>query len=264
MLLLTPFLLPYYQASADVGLGRSLEETQRFSAELTDYAAAAGRIHFDVLQWSRLFFQGDALFPGFVALVLAGIGLASFGVRDMRTRMLVAIAVVSFALSFGPAFPPYRVLYRIYPLLTGIRGAVRFGQFTLIAIGMLSGFGIAALQRRLRSPVATPVCLACVLLVNGEAMRAPMGYSEYLGTPPVLRRTEAAAVEGSAGVLSVLRLVALPPERAVHAGECLDADVPPDAERLLRVQAGQLLRAREAARVLSRIRRRSTTCAGSA
>ncbi|MEQ1729230.1 MAG: hypothetical protein ABL982_12715, partial [Vicinamibacterales bacterium] len=30
-----------------------------------------------------------------------------------------------------------------------------------------------------------PVCLACVLLVNGEAMRAPMGYTEYHGTPPI-------------------------------------------------------------------------------
>ncbi|MEQ1731330.1 MAG: hypothetical protein ABL982_23415, partial [Vicinamibacterales bacterium] len=185
VLLLTPFLLPYYHASADVGLGRSLEETQRYSAELTDYFAAAGRIHFDILRWSKPYFQGDALFPGFVALVLAGIGLASFGVRDTRTRMLLAIAVVSFALSFGPAFPPYRLLYRIYPLLTGIRGAVRFGQFALIAIGMLSGFGIAALQRRLQPRVAVPVCLACVLLVNGEAMRAPMGYTEYHGTPPI-------------------------------------------------------------------------------
>ena len=50
------------------GLGRSLEETRRYSAELTDYFAAAGRIHFDVLKWSRPYFQGDALFPGFIGL----------------------------------------------------------------------------------------------------------------------------------------------------------------------------------------------------
>ena len=50
VLLLTPFLLPYYHASAAVGLGRSLAETQPLSAELTDYFAAAGRIHFDILQ----------------------------------------------------------------------------------------------------------------------------------------------------------------------------------------------------------------------
>ncbi|MFN7917005.1 MAG: hypothetical protein U0Q55_16800 [Vicinamibacterales bacterium] len=188
VLLLTPFLLPYYRASAEVGLGRSLEETQRFSAELTDYFAAAGRVHFDMLQWSRPYFQGDALFPGFVALVLAGIGVAMHGLRDVRTRMLLAIAFVAFALSFGPAFPPYRVLYRIYPLLTGIRGAVRFGQFTLVAVGMLAGFGIAALQRRLRPQLAAGVCLACVVAVNAEAMRAPLGYTPYAGTAPIFER----------------------------------------------------------------------------
>jgi hypothetical protein len=183
--MLTPFLLPYYHSSADVGLGRSLEETQRYSAELTDYFAAAGRIHFDVIGWSRQYFQGDALFPGFVGLALALVGIAASGVRDARARMLVAIAVVSFALSFGPAFPPYRLLYRVYPLLQGIRGAVRFGQFTLIAIGMLAGFGIAALQRRVRPRVALPLALALVVGANAEAMRAPFAYTAFEGIPPI-------------------------------------------------------------------------------
>ncbi len=185
VLCLAPFLLPYYRASAAVGLGRSIEETQRYSAELTDYVAAAGRVHFDWLQWSKPYFQGDALFPGVVALLLAAGGLAAFGLRDVRVRMLLAIAVVAFALSFGPAFPPYLVLYKIYPLLTGIRGAVRFGQFTLAAIGMLAGFGIVALQRRLPGRAAMPAALAAVLLVNGEALRAPLFYSEYRGIPPI-------------------------------------------------------------------------------
>ena len=34
-------------ASREVGLGRSLEETARYSAELTDYLAAAGTFHFE-------------------------------------------------------------------------------------------------------------------------------------------------------------------------------------------------------------------------
>ena len=91
-LALAPFLLPYYHSNAEVGLGRSLEETRRYSAELTDYFAAAGRIHFDMLKWSRPYFQGDALFPGFVGLTLAVIGIAASGIRDARARMLLAIA----------------------------------------------------------------------------------------------------------------------------------------------------------------------------
>ena len=178
------FLLPYYHASTDVGLGRSLEETQRFSAELTDYLAAAGRIHFDVIGWSRPYFQGDALFPGLIATALAIAGAAAYGGRDRRVRMLLAVAVVSFALSFGPAFPPYRVLYYVYPLLQGIRGAVRFGQFMLVAVGMLAGFGIAALQQQLQRRLALPLALGLVVAVNAEAMRAPLVYTPFTGIEP--------------------------------------------------------------------------------
>ena len=184
-LALAPFLLPYYRSSAEVGLGRSLEETQRYSAEFTDYLAAAGRIHFDISGWSRRYFQGDALFPGFICVALAILGVAATGLRDVRARMLLAIAVAAFALSFGPAFPPYRALYRIYPLLTGIRGAVRFGQFALVAVGMLAGFGIAWLQQRVQARVAMPLAVAIVIGVNAEAMRAPLGYTPSGGVPRI-------------------------------------------------------------------------------
>jgi hypothetical protein len=184
VLALAPFLLPYYRASAEVGLGRSLEETQRYSAELTDYFAAAGRFHFEWLRWSRPYFQGDALFPGFIGFAIACIGIAAAR-RDRRARMLIAIAVVAFALSFGPAFPPYRVLYNVYPLLTGIRGAVRFGQFTLAALGMLAGFGLAAIERRFRPPIAPAICLLLIVGINAEALRAPLRYSAFHGVPPI-------------------------------------------------------------------------------
>lgn len=180
---LVPFMLPYYFASETVGLGRSLDDTARYSAVFTDYLAAPGRIYFE--WWGRRFFAGDALFPGVTALVLAGIGIASVGWKDPRARMVLALGVVAFALSFGPAFPPYRWLYRIFPLLTGIRGAVRFGQFTLAAIGILAGFGVATLQRRLASRWAASVCLALFLTANVEALRAPLYYSHYQGIPPI-------------------------------------------------------------------------------
>ena len=183
MAALTPFLLPYYFASEHVGLGRSLDETQRYSAELTDYLAAAGTFHFNL--WSRPFFAGDALFPGITALALAGCATAMTVMKDSRVRMLLVIGAVAFAFSFGPAFPPYRWLYRVFPLLTGIRGAVRFGQITLIAIGLLAGFGLASIQRRTRRVVSATIAAVVLVTGNGEALRAPMWYSEYGGIPPV-------------------------------------------------------------------------------
>jgi hypothetical protein len=180
---LIPFVLPYYHASETVGLGRSLEETARYSAEWTDYLAAPGRMYFD--WWGKRFFQGDALFPGITALLLAIVGIAAVGWKDRRARMTIAFGLAAFALSFGPAFPPYRWLYRVFPLLTGIRGAVRFGEIVLIAIGILSGFGVAALQRRLPVRWATTIGVAVFLTANAEALRAPLFYSEYHGIPAV-------------------------------------------------------------------------------
>lgn len=181
---LAPVLLPYYYAREAVGLGRSLEETRQYSAELTDYLAAPGRIYFD--WWGRQFFEGDALFPGFVALILAGVGVATHGFRDRRARMVLALGIAAFAFSFGPAFPPYRWLYRVFPLLTGIRGAVRLGQFVLAAVGILAGFGCAAILRRATPPrAATIIAIVLLVAVHAEAWRAPLFYAEYQGIPPI-------------------------------------------------------------------------------
>jgi hypothetical protein len=179
---LTPFLLPYLVVSREAGLNRSLEETARYSAELTDYFAAAGRIHFET--WSRRFWQGDGLFPGLTALLLAVVALLlGPGVRDRRIRMVLVMGIVTFALSFGPAFPPYRWLYNVFPLLTGIRGAVRLGQIVIAAVGILAGFGLAAILDRTKARLGGAVALTVILAGNLEAFRAPLGYTEYRGIP---------------------------------------------------------------------------------
>jgi len=184
VLMLTPFLLPYWYARAEVGLGRSLEETAMYSAELTDYLATGGRLH--EWLWSRRFFQGDALFPGATALLLAGVAVVSgVAFKDRRARMAAAIAIVTFALSFGPGFFLYRWLYVVFPLMSGIRGAVRFGQITLIAIGILGGFGLAVLMQRLKTRRGYVVGAALIVAANVEACRAPLGYFEYRGIPPI-------------------------------------------------------------------------------
>ena len=127
IVLLAPVLLPYYYVSRDQGLTRSLQETNTFSAHLITYLSAAGTLHFNL--WSRPFFQGDALFPGVTALALAVVAVVTgVAIRDRRARMVLVMGIVAAAFSFGPAFPPYRWLYAVFPLMSGIRGAVRLGQ----------------------------------------------------------------------------------------------------------------------------------------
>jgi len=181
---LAPVLLPYYYVSRDQGLTRSLQETNIFSAHLITYLSAAGTLHFNL--WSRPFFRGDALFPGVTAFALAGVAVATgVAIKDQRARMVLVLGIVAAVFSFGPAFPPYRWLYTVFPLMTGIRGAVRLGQLVLIAIGILAGFGLAAIQRRVPRRWETALVAVLLLAVNIEAWRAPIGYTRYRGIPPI-------------------------------------------------------------------------------
>ena len=184
IVLLAPVLWPYYLVGRDQGLNRSLEETAGYSAHLSSYLATGGRLHF--VWWSHRFFGNDALFPGLAALALAAVAVATgVALGDRRARMALAIGAVAVALSFGPAFPPYRWLYAVFPLMRGIRGAARFGQIALLAIGMLAGFGLAAIQRRRPGRQAVALSIGLLIAVNAEAWRAPIGYSTYRGAPAV-------------------------------------------------------------------------------
>ena len=58
-------------------------------------------------------------------------------------------------------------------------------MIALVSIGILAGFGLAVLQRRLPGRPAVVASIVLLLLANVEAWRAPIGYSTYRGAPPV-------------------------------------------------------------------------------
>lgn len=180
---LLPFLWPYYVVSHELGLERSIDEVRLYSAGWLDYLSTAGRWHYDT--WSHRWFDGrTALFPGLTATLLAVVALLQTGAwRDARVRMTVAMGVLGFALSFGPALPGYTWLHEHVPLLQGIRGAARWGFLALVAVAILAGFATAAFERRWRtSPYWPAAALLLVGLITLEALRAPMG---FVSTPPM-------------------------------------------------------------------------------
>jgi hypothetical protein len=183
VLALTPFLLPYLRVSREHGFTRSMADVAQYSAHLTDYLATGGRLHFNV--WSHRFFERDALFPGVIAsgLVLATL-IGGVAWRDRRARMVLAFGLVAFAMSFGPAFPLYAAVCRVFPIMAGIRGAVRFGQLFLAAIAILAGFGLALLAPRQRRRAIT-IGVVLVLGAHLEALRAPIRYRAFEGIPPI-------------------------------------------------------------------------------
>ena len=212
-----PFLIPYWTVSREQGLRRSLEEVSLYSAHITNYLATGGRLHFDA--WSHSFYAygSESLFPGVLALSLAAVA-SGVAFRDVRARMALAFGVAAFALSFGPAFPGYAVLYKVFPLMTGIRGASRFGQLCLVAIAILAGFGWVRLRHalvRAAMPAARHVVLplgaAIVVGVHAEALRTPISYTEYQGIPAVWDELR------SIGNSAVLAFFPFYPPESVHS-----------------------------------------------
>ena len=188
-LLLLPFLLPYYRVRAEEGLLRTIDDVRIYSATWRDYVATGGRLHHAL--WSHHVFDGRTpLFPGITALVLVGLAVVS-GVawRDLRARMALAFGVLGVVLSFGATLPGYEWFHEHIPLLQGIRAVSRWGMLFLIAVAILAGYGVAALEARWRTRGWWRVAAICfIALITIEAIRAPLTMNRFEGIPAVYSR----------------------------------------------------------------------------
>jgi hypothetical protein len=213
---LAPFLWPYFQVNREYGLARSADVVTQYNAGWRDYLATGGRMHY--AWWSHRLFEGrTALFPGFVALTLAVVGAFSgrslrpstsagrpepVEGRDPRIRMVLAIGALGAAMSLGTSLPGYRLLHEYLPLLSGLRNVGRWGWLVLAAIAVLAGFGVAELEKPTVAKGSTSakatadktvgrgrgVIIAMALLVTIEAIRTPVGFTQFNGIPQVYDR----------------------------------------------------------------------------
>jgi hypothetical protein len=186
-----PPLLPYWHASREQGLVRSLDEATSFASEPSNYLATPARIHYDA--WSHRFFgsRGGAFFPGVTALFLAGAAVAGGGWRSGRIRMLLAIALAGFVLSLGPRTPVYALFHTLFPPMKGLRDPSRFGYLVLLAVGLLAPLGLAWLRAR-SARRGTLLASLAIVAVNVEALVAPMTYTRFEGFSPIYARVAAA------------------------------------------------------------------------
>jgi hypothetical protein len=105
----------------------------------------------------------------------------------------IGCAVVSLA---GRA-PFYPALHDLVPMLQAVRVQAHLGQFVLLLIAVLAGFGVAALWKRWGSARWWPAAaVSLIVIVNAEALRAPVGFVWFEGVPRVYEslREEAGAV----------------------------------------------------------------------
>lgn len=175
VILLAPFLWPYYEVDQAQGLARGVDVVARYNAGWRDYLVTGGRLHF--AWWSHRFYESrTALFPGVTALLLCGVAVFSTrGLKDPRVRMAIAIGVLGVALSFGTSLPGYAVLHQFLPLLSGLRNVARWGWLALAAVAILAGFGSARLSRAAQVAVG--------ILVTIESIRTPVGFTRFDGIP---------------------------------------------------------------------------------
>jgi hypothetical protein len=198
IVLLYPYLSVYLELRAQ-GLARGAEDV--IAASWHDYLATGARLH---APWSREYYSSAASFsfPGLVAVVLAVIALAARPFRaDPRVRMCAVAAAGCVIVSMAGRASVYPALHALVPLLQAVRVQAHLGQVVLIMIALLAGFGVASLARRWGGAGWWPAAAASlVLLVNAEALRAPIGFVWFDGVPRVY---DALAAERGAVVVDV-------------------------------------------------------------
>ena len=186
LLLLSFYLDAYYRLHLDQGFARTSADNTGLAGSYTDYLSSVSWVHF---WWSRPFVEVSRSinFPGITVLLLAAVAVASRQVRsDPRVSMCIAIAAGCAAVSVAPRLPGYAHVHDLVPLFWAVRAQAHIGQVVLLALAVLAGFGVASLERRWGARRGWPAAaFVAVVLINAEALRAPLPYRPFDGIPKV-------------------------------------------------------------------------------
>jgi hypothetical protein len=182
-----PYVLAYRHLHDRTGFERTVYDAELFSGRWVDYLATGSRVHYAL--WSHRFFEmsRSPSFPGIVGAALAILGLTWRETReDSRLQMCLAAAIGCLAVSFAPHLSFYPALHRAIPLFRAVRVPAHLGQLVLMMLAVIAGFGAAGLHRRWQNRDSWPVAaLVLCLLVNLEALRAPIGWRRFDGIPKI-------------------------------------------------------------------------------
>jgi hypothetical protein len=196
--LLVPTLWPYLVISNDLGIERTPEDVALWSAERSDYTAVHpdNRLYGSWLGAEHHRHLEQDLFPGFLLVVLAVIGLFYTRVHWERW-MLLGLVLFAYLLSFGMTFTlfdreftnPYTYFYEIVPGFRAIRVAARFGGH-LMTLGLvgLAGMGVAMIIQQIRQHIPDLQQSRVAVLGIGALFIAVMAaeYSHNMNLPEPL------------------------------------------------------------------------------
>jgi hypothetical protein len=178
VLVAAPWSVPYLRVQSEAAGGRNLYEAANGSAALSSYVQApetnvlygkTGWLRPSPSAWlARKDGPEQGLFPGFLALLLALLGLAAAPAGLKQTAIVyVAVAVAGVVLSLGPegVRPLYAALHRVIFGMAVIRAPARFSVLTLCGLAVLAGLAVRVLQ--VRAPQAQTWLLGVIVAVIG-------------------------------------------------------------------------------------------------
>lgn len=179
VLCVLPFFLPFLEIQ-EGGFRRTIEDSQRYSANLASYMASSAHAHRWLLKLSANVGRwSEVLFPGLVATVLgvAGMWLAGWkprpadanqpGVNDRETVVLYgSLGALLLWASFGPDAGLYLALYHAIPLFSFLRAPSRFGVVIPLVLGLFAALAVARLPRRRQRAAAAVIGVLAVLELN--------------------------------------------------------------------------------------------------
>jgi hypothetical protein len=159
---------------------RGRDEVVQGSAQLADYLGPPQ----ENLVYGKIlapFSRGERrLFPGFIAMALAIVGVGTLAARGTSDTVVLAYALgllVALDVSLGFNGLTYRVLYDVFLPFRGLRIPARNGIIFGFSLAVLAGFGAARIRRR--EAIVVLGLLMCIeyLSHNIPMMRIPL-------TPP--------------------------------------------------------------------------------
>ena len=158
-----PVYLPYRRVAIEQGMVRTLDGVAQYSATLDGYIASYSRLHDWLWSAAAPRESPDAYFPGIVIALLALVAVSrirqvwfppSGGTPWLPPSggivlALLALAATGCVLSLGTRAPVYGWLYAVFPPMSALRAAARFGVLFLLGAALLGGIGLAVIRARL-------------------------------------------------------------------------------------------------------------------
>lgn len=187
VVVLGPVFYPYVIVEQRMSTQRSqtLEELLHGSAAPLELLSARSNFYrwLDAeLGWPSVLGSREVranLFPGVMALFLAGLGvLAGRAWRDRRACLFLVFALLAFLLALGPRGGLYLLVERL-PVLRLIRVPSRFMLPTAFGLSVLATWGVAWLLRRGGRRLGAGVLAILVVLFAVESAFAPLQTRRY-------------------------------------------------------------------------------------